>query len=111
MWKNTEFSLSLAGIILNYTNYFIRDILIFSVEIVLNVVSVCILKRHLNKKLKTFDLKSQKDLSHAGAKCKKASSSLKPNSLTQNTDIRVNKTSLDSNAKNKSAAALKLAEK
>ena len=115
MWKNTEFSLSLAGEILNYTNYFIRDILIFLVEIVLNVVSVCILKKHLNKKVKslTFELKSQKDLSHAGTKSDKASSVLiKPNSLTQNVDTKkVNEANLDPNAKNKSTSALKLAER
>jgi hypothetical protein len=45
--QNTEFSTSLIGKALNYSFYFLRDILIVTIEICLNVYALSILKKYL----------------------------------------------------------------
>lgn len=106
MWKNTQFSLSLAGEILNYANYFIRDILIFVLEIVLNVVSLITLKKHMSKKFKTFELQSQKEHSKVGSKVTNTPKSV---SKVNETSFAISNCAKD--VTNKKIAALKQAER
>ena len=49
LWGNTEFSLSLAGLIVTWIMYFLRDILGLVVKIVLNIKLVIMVRNYLNK--------------------------------------------------------------
>lgn len=50
----TEFSHGLAGIVINYTTYFLRDIVLLILQIFLCMFSIHLLKRRLKKDYKTF---------------------------------------------------------
>ena len=48
-WGVSEFSVSLFGSILTYSIYFIRDIVVLIIKIILNILSVHLVKRYLYK--------------------------------------------------------------
>ena len=48
-WGVTEFSLSLFGTIITYSIYSIRDIAVLIIKIILNIISVYLVKRYLHR--------------------------------------------------------------
>ena len=48
-WGVTQYSLSLFGTILTYSIYFIRDIIVLIIKIILNIISVYLVKKYLFK--------------------------------------------------------------